>query len=127
MTDHAAHNRAGSSAHREDAHDFGEAGGLPVARCPGEVGKVLGRDLLEGLALRKAQLLHDEPVVARLGKEGVALAAARLPPGRKSRSDTRPGLASTLATATIYFASHTWETMVTGWKLKHAAANANAT
>ena len=71
---------AHEGAHREHAHDLGEAGGLPAAHRAAQVGEEVGRQLLEGLALRCAELLHNEAVVARLGEEAVALAPARLPP-----------------------------------------------
>ena len=77
---------AGSTrAHREDAHDLGEAGGLAAAHGTPQVAEEVGRQLLEGLALGRAELLHDEAVVARLGEEAVALAPARLPPARSFR------------------------------------------
>lgn len=56
-------------AYSEDPHDLSEAGGLAVAHGSGQVGEVVGRHLLEGLALGRAQLLHYEPVVPRLGEE----------------------------------------------------------
>ena len=77
---------AGSKrAHREDAHDLGEAGGLAAAHGTPQVAEEVGRQLLEGLALGRTELLHDEAVVARLGEEAVALAPARLPPARSFR------------------------------------------
>ena len=37
----------------------------------------------EAAPLGQAELLHDEAVIARLGEEAVALAAARLPPAAR--------------------------------------------
>ena len=54
------------AARREHAHDLGQAGGLPAAHGAREVGKVVGRNLLQRAPLRCAELLHDEAVVPAL-------------------------------------------------------------